>query len=330
MPIRLGLIGAGRWGKVYLRTIGGLRPRMRLTHLATRRPENKSLIRGPVALFSNWKELLRSDCDAVVIATPAPLHAGMVRACLKAGKPCIVEKPLCFDAATARSLQRESEKSGLPVLVNYVHLYNPAYRALKRAMIASGEPVRAILSEGMDLGPFRPDTGTLWDRCPHDVALVLDLLGWKNPVVSSDVDVSVLGGFGNSRSLPEMLTLRLRWKKRITAWIQAGRLSPQKRRSLSIFTDSGLFHFDEQARVRCRRIPFNYAGRAGLGNTPLPKEGKPLPVPERPAPMEAMLSAFADHLQGKKSGAPIGLGLTVELTRILETAQKQLSRHAGS
>ena len=297
--LRLGLIGAGRWGKVYLQTIERMADRLKVVRVATSKPEG------------SWKEVAASpDCDAVIIATPAPLHAEMARACLEAGKPVIVEKPLCFDTATARSLEQLAKKSGLPMLVNYIHLYNPAYRALKQAVADSGKPVRAILSEGMDLGPFRPDTGTLWDRCPHDVALCLDLMGASG----AGAEVSAFGAFPDSQGRPEMVTLRLRWKSGVTAWIQSGRLSPQKRRTLSVITDTELFHFDEHSSTRCRRIPFDPAGR---------KEDKPIPVPDRPTPMEGMLAAFADQVD--KKTPPDGLGLTVELTRVLEECDKLLT-----
>lgn len=305
--LRLGLIGAGRWGKVYIRTIEGMAPRLKIARIATSRPEN------------SWKELVASpDCDAVIIATPAPLHAEMVRACLETGKPCIAEKPLCFDTATARALKEQADKARLPVLVNYVHLYNPGYRALKKAVASAGKPVRAILTEGMDLGPFRADTGALWDRCPHDVALCLDLMDGAGSVS----DLSAAGAFPDAQGRPEMVTLRLAWKGGATAWIHAGRLSPQKKRTVSVITDTALFHFDEQAAIKCRKIPFDYTGRAGLGSGPLPKEGEPLPVPERPTPMEGMLSAFAD--QAEKKSPSNGLGLTVELTRVLEECAKLL------
>lgn len=306
--LRLGLIGTGRWGKVYLRTIEGMGTRLRLTQTAASRPEGA------------WKKLVVSpEVDAVIIATPAPLHAGMARACLEAGKPVIVEKPLCFDAATAETIRKESEKAKLPVRVNYIHLYNPAYRALKQAVSESGEPVRAVVSEGTDLGPFRPDTGALWDRCPHDVALLLDLMGADRPVER----IRALGGLPDPQGRPEMATLNLLWKGGASGWIHAGRLLPAKRRTLSVFTDSTLFHFDDQAAVRCRRIPFDYAGREKLGGAPASKEGEPIPVPDRRAPMEVMLAEFADQVEKKR--APGGLELTVELTRILEHCARLFS-----
>ena len=308
--LRLGLIGAGRWGKVYLRTIERMPDRLQAVRVATSKPEG------------SWKEVIAApEVDAVIIATPAPLHAEMARACLERGKPCIVEKPACFDAATALALKGQADKAGLPVLVNYIHLYNPAYQTFKRAVAASGKPIRAILSEGIDLGPFRPETGTLWDRCPHDVALCLDLM--EKTGTGPAAAVSAAGAFPDAQGRPEMVTLCLRWKGGATAWIHAGRLIPQKRRTLSVITDTELFHFDDQAPVKCRRILFDYAGRARLGSGPLPKEGEPIPVPEGPTPMERMLSAFAAQVEKKEP--PAGLGLTVELTRILEECDKLLT-----
>lgn len=330
--MRLGLIGAGRWGKVYIRTIESLGPRLALTHWATRRPENRALIKGPVTLFSDWRRMLTAPCDAIVIATPASLHAEMTQACLEAGKPCIVEKPLCFGTATAQGLRQKAEQAGVLVLVNYIHLYNPAYQALKRAVAASGKPIRAILSEGIGWGPFRADVGTLWDRCPHDVALCLDLIG-----AAAGAEVTALGGLPDPQGRPEVVTLHLQWKNGAAAWIQSGRLGPQKRRVLSVLTDSDLFCFDDQdltrcaeahggasfSAGRCRRIPFDYPGRTEMGGGPRPQEGEPIPVPvPAPTPMEAMLTAFADQLE--KKAPPDGLGLTVEITRILEECDKLL------
>ena len=316
--LRFGLIGAGRWGKVYIRTIEKLGSRIHLTHLATSRPENKALLKEPARLFSDWKKLLASDCDAVIVAAPAPQHAEIASACLKAGKPVIVEKPLCSKAKTAEVLLKQAKKARLPMLINYVQLYNPAYRAIKQAVAQAGNPVRVIFSEGMDLGPFRPDTGTLWDRAPHDVSICLDLLG----KAGAKTKVKVLGALPDKKGRPEMLSIRLEWSRGPSAWIHAGRLSPNKRRTLAVITDTNLFHFDDQVEVRCRQVPFDYKSRMEMGSAPWPKEGDPIPVPEGTA-MEQMLLSFADQVEHKKPPL-VDPALTLELTRILEQCEKQL------
>jgi len=144
MPVRLGLIGAGRWGKVYIRTLLSLPDRCRLTHLCTSKPENAALIPHPVTIVPGWRELIAADCDAVIIATPPQTHAELLEACVKAGKPCVVEKPLCFDVATAERLDRLVQAAGIPVLVDHTHVLTSAYETLKRTVKQAGEPVRMV------------------------------------------------------------------------------------------------------------------------------------------------------------------------------------------
>src|SRR3989338_8608758 len=82
--VRIGLIGAGRWGQVYLRTLALLQERCRLTHVATSRPEAVSRYPQPVTVTPDWRALIRAECDAVIIATPPAVHAEMGEACLEA------------------------------------------------------------------------------------------------------------------------------------------------------------------------------------------------------------------------------------------------------
>ena len=93
-PLRFGLIGAGRWGQVYLNNISAEPSRFRLTHLATRYPERATLLPYPITVTPNWRDLLKADLDGVIIATPPSVHAEMLEACIAAGKAALVEKPL--------------------------------------------------------------------------------------------------------------------------------------------------------------------------------------------------------------------------------------------
>ena len=76
---RLGLIGVGRWGSVYLRTIQGMADRCTLSHVSTTRPEALPPLPGTQVL-ADWRALVRADCDAVLIATPPDHHAAMLEA----------------------------------------------------------------------------------------------------------------------------------------------------------------------------------------------------------------------------------------------------------
>lgn len=320
-PVRLGLIGVGRWGTVYIRTIiSSLHERCRVSHLATSRPENRTLVPYPVAVTPDWRQVLAGDCDAVIIATPPQTHAEILEACVDAGKPCLVEKPLCLDVATAERLHRRVEAAEVPVLVGHTQLFNPAYRALKQALRQAGEAVRAVVSEGMALGPFRTDVPALWDWAPHDVSLSLDLVG------ETPERVSVLGGPQGLQEAPEMVSLRLDFPGGACAWIQAGRLSTEKRRRLSVFTEHRVYVCDDLAPNRLAAAPIEFSQRAA-GGIPEPLGLRPIPSDPSRSPMAAMLAAFLDGIaSGRREG--FGTALAVDVVRVLAAAEAELKQTA--
>jgi predicted dehydrogenase len=316
-PLTIGLIGAGRWGRVYLRTLASLQERCRLTHLATSRPEAASLYPQPVAVTPDWRALIRAECDAVIIATPPTVHAEMVEACLEARKPCIVEKPLCLDPETAETLRRRIDASGVPVLVDHTHLFHPAYEALKRALAASREPIRTIVSEGMGFGPFRPDVSALWDWGPHDVSLYLDLMGTRPE------HVEALGGPEGRGGQPEAVSARLDFPDGACAWLHVSRLSPQKRRTLVVTTDSRSYWLDELAvePLTAARLPQPDGTDPDAGTL----KWEVVPVASSVLPLTAMLTYFLEGLSGKDRSR-FGAGLACDVVRVLADCDESLKR----
>ncbi len=307
--LRFGLIGVGRWGKVYIRTLLSLSSCCRLTHLCTSKPANAALLPYSVKVMGDWRELVGSDCDAVIIATPPDTHAEILESCLDAGKPCIVEKPFCLDLATAERLHQRIQASNLPVLVNHTHLFNPAYQALKGAVEKAGETVRLILSEGMALGPFRADTPALWDRCPHDFSLCLDLLG------ETPLRIAGLGGPLDPRGSPELVSFRLDFPGGASAWVQAGNLSPQKRRNLSVFTDTRLYLLDDMASVKLTVSSIDFPRRYA-GGIPEVLEKCPIMPTSGLLPMANAVTYFLEGLAGGDR-QNFGTELAIEVTRLL-------------
>ena len=318
-PVRFGLIGAGRWGKVYIRTLASLAERCRLTHLCTSRPDNASLVPHPVQVVSDWRALIASECDAVIIASPPKTHAEIVEACVEAKKPCLVEKPFCLDVATAERLHTRIQASGVPVLVDHTHLLTPTYRLLKDVLKEAGEPIRVLLSEGMGFGPFRTHTSTLWDWCPHDVSLCLDLLG-RQPE-----HLEVLDGPRSPEGDPEMVTLRLDFSGQVCAWIHAGRLSAEKRRAFSVVTDRHLYVFDDLAPEQLTVAPIPFSHRYAEAVPEPVKRSLLAMAPDRP-PMSHVMTYFLDGLAGGDRDR-FGAGLALGVTRVLAACDEAMTRN---
>src|SRR5688500_1890920 len=81
-------------------------------------------------------ELIGSDAvDAVVVTSWGPTHEPYVLACIAAGKPVFCEKPLATTQDACRSIVEAEVAAGRRLVqVGFNRRYDPAHRALKRAV----------------------------------------------------------------------------------------------------------------------------------------------------------------------------------------------------
>ena len=313
MSLRLGLIGAGRWGKRYIQTLNSL-SEARLTCLCTRHPENAALSRHPVEVVADWRALCQpGKVDGVILATPPATHGEILRACLGARLPAMVEKPLCLSLSEALQLQALTRASGLPVLVDHTQLFQPAYEEIHARFRRPGS-VRFIRSEGEALGPFRTDVAVLWDWAPHDVALCLDLM--DGPPHS----VACLGGLASPAG-PGVLSLRLLFADGVEAWINLGPHSTQKRRRLSVFGPDHVLVFDDLASEKLMQRRLDWDARYA-GSEQRVEAEQAVPV-ANDLPLTRAVRDFVLGLQGKLS-RHFGLDLAVNVIRVLTAAEAAL------
>ena len=311
--VRLGLIGTGRWGQVYLRTIQQLATRCALTSVCCRHPEQAVRLPSTADVVQEWQAVVRGPCDAVIIATPPATHAEILTACLEAGKPCLVEKPFCLDVPTAQRLHQLVVKSGVPVLVDHTQLFHPAYEALQRHLREREEVARVVLSEGMAFGPFRRHTTALWDWAPHDVSLCLDL------VRQVPTGVVALGGPRDPQGVPEMISLRLEFESGAVAWIHTGRLSPDKRRRLTVVTDRRLYVVDDLSPAPLTVAAIDYVRR--YENAPVESlTFQTLDADSTEPPLAHLLVYFLEGLRGGDRQR-FGTALAVDVVRVLAACE---------
>jgi myo-inositol 2-dehydrogenase/D-chiro-inositol 1-dehydrogenase len=149
MSIGIGVIGTGVMGADHARTIatavGG-------AHLAavsdpdTARATQVAAETGAARVLADGRDVIaHAAVDAVLIASPDQTHAGLVLACLDAGKPVLCEKPL---AATMEECQRiiaaEVALGRRLVQVGFMRRFDPAYADMK-ARLGAGEVGAAVM-----------------------------------------------------------------------------------------------------------------------------------------------------------------------------------------
>lgn len=311
-PLRLAVLGAGRWGRRCIETARRLE-NARLARVASRSPEAAALAGPGVAVDADWRAVVSApDVDAVIVATPPALHAEMAAYAIDRGKAVFIEKPLTLDPAEAIALRDRAERRNALVRVDHIHLHNPAYKLLK-ARAASLGRVRRLESVGGSWGPFRRDVPPLWDYGAHDAAMCLDVAGAPPEVDLAVVEEDAPQPEGPGRNL------KLRWlfPGGLVADVRLGNLMrPKQRRFTALFPETALVFDDaEGAKLFEHEIK---EGRIGPGRS--------IPVSQTP-PLQLALSAFCDDIRADKRGLA-SLGLGVHVVELLANCDRQLRRPA--
>jgi predicted dehydrogenase len=141
---RIAVAGAGTIGRAHIDVLLNS-PTCALAAIVDPSPAAEALAtRCGVPLFASLAELIAGDRpDAVVLATPNALHVPQALACLEAGLPVLVEKPIAPTVAEAETLVRRTEDSGVPVLIGHHRAHSPIM-AKARDVIASGQLGRLV------------------------------------------------------------------------------------------------------------------------------------------------------------------------------------------
>jgi predicted dehydrogenase len=96
-------------------------------------------LQNNVAYVADPRELATfPGLDAVVVCLPPDLHPDVALACLEAGRPVLVEKPLAPNGAQAARVVAAVEATGTPLMVAHTLRFDPLIVAMRREMAALG------------------------------------------------------------------------------------------------------------------------------------------------------------------------------------------------
>jgi len=268
--LNLGLIGAGPWGRNYIKTIAGL-DGVRLSRLASRNPESPALAGTGCRISEDWREMLAAgDLDGVIVATPAIVHAEITLAALDHDLPVLVEKPMTLSASEAEAVLSAARSKDAIVRVDHIHLYSAAWEALKREARALG-PLSAISTVAGKWGPFNRDAPVLWEWGSHDVAMCLDLAGRPPGKTAARVIERRPVEQGPDRGEGVALALELDFGG-VTAKIAVSDLYQDANRLFTASFEGGELIYDDTTpeKLRLKTTPRDPGGTFKLGpGTPL-------------------------------------------------------------
>jgi predicted dehydrogenase len=324
--IKVGLAGCGYWGSKHLRVLNEL-PDCELTALCEPAAANLEKVSAsflPPFVTDDFDEMLESDIDAVVIATPARLHYPLAKAALERGKHVLTEKPFATTSQEALDLAETAQARGLTVMVGHTYVFHPAVQYLKD-LVASGElgTLHYVHMARLNFGLLQPDVDVLWDLAPHDLSILAYLL---------DDEPMVAGARGAARINPrlaEVAHLDLEFMNGLFAHIHVSWLEPVKVRRVTLIGSKKTVVYDDVSQTKTIRV---YNKSIELGEPdgenghlpPLYHVGDvTIPFVQEQEPLRVEDSHFLDCI--RRGATPRSDGWHgLKVVNILETASKSL------
>lgn len=324
--LKVGVIGAGAWGRNHVRTVAGLAEAELAAVCDTDAKVRDRISRQyPTALVTADVAQLLGAVDAVIVASPAASHAAVARQAIEAGKPVLVEKPFALNAKDAEAVARAGIERGVPVLTGHLLVYHPAVEKL-RDMVQTGDlgKVFYLYSLRVNLGQVRKDENALWSFGPHDVSVALYLLG------EPPVRVAAQGKSYLQPGIEDVVFLTMEFASGVLAHVQMSWLDPHKERKLTVVGAKKMVVFDDMEPREKLRIYDKGVDRppeyGSFGESLAIREGD-IFIPRIPAvePLAAELTHFVRAAQGRetpRASAEDG----VRVVRVLEAASRSLAR----
>ncbi len=317
---RLGVIGAGYWGKNLIRNCAELGVLTAIYDPSVQAMRQTRDAYPHVHSAHDVDDLLRASIDAVVIAAPAETHARLALQSIAAGKHVFVEKPLALRVEDGLQVARAAKAAGVSVFVGHLLLYHPAVRRL-RTLVKDGAvgQVWHIRSRRVSLGKLRMHESVWWSFAPHDVALTLAIMNDRPLTASAAQSGHLLAGiwdaayadfqFGNGRS----------------AHVEVNWLDPHKNARLDVFGTNGVLTLEDSRSGSKLQLQPCGVGR-GNGGAMETWRGEPMQIPVADGePLRAELQAFLESVQ---SGIPAETNVDegIEVLRALAMADQAALR----
>lgn len=236
---RVAVVGCGQWGRNLVRNFAELGC---LAAVCDPDAETAAALAARYGVAACDFETLLADpsIDALAVAAPAARHYALALAGLEAGKHVFVEKPVALDLAEAERLCQLAERKNLRLMVGHLLQHHPVFIRLKE-MVRSGElgRVQYIYSNRLNLGRFRREEDILWSFAPHDISMILSLIG------EAPDRVEAIGGCWLHPTIADVTTTHLSFPNGERAHIFVSWLHPIKEQKLVVVGDRGMAVFND-------------------------------------------------------------------------------------
>ncbi len=231
IPVNVAVIGCGHWGKNLVRNFYSLEFLACVCDLDKDQLGRVKKQFPGIQTTSRYEDILANpDIDAVVISTPSHTHFRLAKAALLANKHVYVEKPIATSYLETQELEILADQTDRVLMVGHLLMYHPVVTRLKQ-LIEEGYlgTIRYIESDRLNMNPNRSDRTVFWDLAPHDLSMMMYLLGQDPKRI-----VSVQGSRTSDDGLIDIAHIELEFETGIRGHIHNSWVHPVKQVKLVV------------------------------------------------------------------------------------------------
>lgn len=324
MSNNIAMIGGGAWGKNHIRVLSELGA---LKIICDSDPSRLKVFQEQyphVEVTTDLSHVLNHpNIQGVVIATPAPTHASLTLTALESGKDVLVEKPMALTAPQGQQLVETARRLNRILMVGHVLEYHPAILKL-RDLIKKGElgRVEYIYSNRLNMGRIRTEENALWSFAPHDIAIILRILG------AMPEKVACQGGAYLNYQVADVTMTTLRFLDSVRAHIFVSWLHPFKEQRFVVVGERQMAVFDDTRPLEEKLSLYPHRVDWVEGKLPVAHKAEAIYVPlEASEPLKAEDAHFLHCIDTREQALTDGAsGLNV--LKVLEKAQQSMEQGA--
>ncbi len=317
---RIAVVGAGNWGRNHVRTWAQLGHLAAVCDASDARLADVAEQHPGVGVTANVEDIFADPAiDGVVLASPAVTHAELAIRALDAGKDVLVEKPMATTLDDAEKLAAHADATDRLLMVGHVLEFHPAFLKV-RELLESGALGRLlyIYSNRLNFGTIRTEENALWSFAPHDMALLLRLVG------SAPQRVVATGGAYLSPDVADTTLMSLEFAGNVHAHVYVSWLHPFKEHRFVVIGDRQMAVVDDSLpwAEKLQLYPHSVDWKAGRVPVASRADAQPVPLVEKP-PLAAECEHFAECIRTRQrplTDASSG----IDVLRLLEAGSRSL------
>lgn len=326
------VIGCGYWGPNLIRNFRSL-PNARVKVACdcnAHRLADMNRLYPDIGMVTTVDDVLNDrDIEAVAIATPVASHFSLAKRSLLAGKHTFIEKPMASSCSECKELVHLAQRNRLTLMVGHTFIYSSPVRKIQE-IVNSGEigDILYVSSRRLNLGLFQKDINVFWDLAPHDISIILFIMG------QFPISVNCQGKAHFTSGIEDVTTMNLNFSNGGFATIHNSWLDPSKVREMTFVGTKKMIVYDdteplEKLKIYDKRVEppphyetfaeFYYSYHYGDIYTPYIKQIEPLKVE-----CQHFLDCVEQQIEPLTSGT-VGM----QVVKILEAATHSL-RNGGT